>query len=115
RRGDLAGTTTLQLTRDGDGRGAHLVRVPARLEQDVDMKTAVAGRLRVADDPALVEQQTQLSRCRPHLVEVDSRLRVEVETQLVGDLGTVMHVRPQMEAEAREVDRPHDVRDVRED
>ena len=26
-----------------------------------------------------------------------------------------MHVRPQMEAEAREVDRPHDVRDVRED
>ena len=47
-----------------------------------------------------------------HHREVGARLRVEVEAQLVGVLGVGGEVRPDVEAEAAEVGRPHDVRDV---
>src|SRR4029453_12254379 len=60
RRGDQLGVAALELTRGGNRRGPHLVGVPARLEPDVDVEAGVPGRLRVADDPQLVEQPTQV-------------------------------------------------------
>jgi hypothetical protein len=57
----------------------------------------------------------QLRRRHAHVAEFDARLRVEVEPELVHDLGTVVETGPDMEAEAREVDGPHDVRHVGED
>ena len=79
RRGDEVGPAALELARGRDRRGANLVGVPARLEPDVDVEAAVAGRLRVADQAELVEQAAQLDRRSAHLVEPDAGLRVEVE------------------------------------
>ena len=113
-RGDQLGAAPLELARGGDRRRPHLVRVPARLEPDVDVQAAVPGRLRVADHPELVEQAAELAGRGPHVVEVDARLRVEVEAQLVRDIGAVVKVRPDVEAEARQVHGPDDVRHVGE-
>ena len=76
------------------------------------MQPAVAGRLREAGDAELVEQRLELPGGRARLGEAGARLRVEVEAQLVGVLGVVGAVRPDVEAQAGEVDRPGDVRDV---
>src|SRR5581483_6995678 len=100
---DQVRPATLELARDGDRRGAHLEGVPARLEPDVDVQPAVSGRLRVAGDPELVQEAAKLVRGGSDLVEVDSRLRVEVEPQLVRDLRPVGEVRPDVEPEAGEV------------
>src|SRR5207247_5558899 len=62
RRRDQLGAAPLELARRGDRCRPHLVRVPARLEPDVEMETAVPGGLRVADDPELFEQTAKL-RC----------------------------------------------------
>jgi hypothetical protein len=78
-RRDQLWAAALELARRGDRCRPHLVGVPMRLEPDVDVEAAVPGRLRVADDPELVEQPPKLDRRRPHVVEVDARLRVEIE------------------------------------
>ena len=88
------------------------VGVPARLQADVDVQPAVAGRLGEAGDAQLVEQRLELRGRRARLGEAGARLRVEVEAQLVGVLGVVGAVGPDVEAQAGEVDRPGDVRDV---
>ena len=80
--------------------------VPPRLEADVHVHAAVARRLRVAGDAELVEQRVHLRRRRADVVEVVAGLRVEVEAQLVGVLGVVGEVRPDVEAEAADVDGP---------
>src|SRR5438874_13433584 len=54
--GEQLGPAALELARGGDRRSPHLVGVPTRLEPDVDVQAAVPGRLRVADDPELVQQ-----------------------------------------------------------
>ena len=50
------------------------------------MQTAVPGRLRVAGDPELVEEPAELDGGLARLLEPDSRLRIEIEAQLVGDV-----------------------------
>src|SRR5205823_7470681 len=90
RRSDQLGMPPLELARRGDRGRAYLVRVPARLEPDIDMQPAVPGRLRVAGDVELVQQAADFDRGGAHAVEVDTRLRIEVEAQLVGDLGSVV-------------------------
>src|SRR5919204_76408 len=99
RRRDQLWAPALELTGRGDGCRPHFVRVPTRLQADVDVEPAVARGLRVADDPKLVQQAAKLGRCGAHLVEADTRLRVEVEAQLVGDLGPAMEVRPHMKTD----------------
>ena len=64
------------------------------------------------DDAELVEQRVHLVRDRTRVVEVGAGLRVEVDAQLVGVLGIVGARRPHVEAEAAEVHRPRDVREV---
>ena len=76
------------------------------------MDAAVAGGLGPALDAQLVEQRAHLVRGDTRFVEPHSRLRVEIDAQLVGVLGIVGAVRPHVEAEAAEVHRPHDVREV---
>jgi hypothetical protein len=76
------------------------------------MQPAVAGRLRIARDPELVEQRLERPGGGARLGEAGARLRVEVEAQLVGVLGVLGAVRPDVEAETGEVDRPGDVRGV---
>ena len=55
RGGDQLGAAAFQLARERDRRGPHLVRVPARLEPDVDMKATVPSGLRIGGDRELVE------------------------------------------------------------
>jgi hypothetical protein len=113
-RGEELRPAALELARDGDRRGPNLVRVPARLQPDVDMEAPVPGRLRVAGDPQLVEQAAKLGGRGAHAVEVDARLRIEVEPQLVRHVRLVVKVRPDVEPEAGQVDRPDHVRHVGE-
>src|SRR4029079_17171929 len=94
RRRDQLGAPALELARDGDRGRPHLVRVPPRLQPDVDMEAPVPSGLRMADDPELVEQTGKLGRRGPNAVEVDAGLRVEVEPQLVRDVGAVVEVWP---------------------
>ena len=108
----MSRAAALELARDGHGGRADLVGVPARLQADVDVQAAVAGRLREAGDAELVEQRLELPGGRARLGEARARLGVEVEAQLVGVLGVVGAVRPDVEAQAGEVHRPRDVRDV---
>src|SRR3954454_5287294 len=84
-----AWASALELARDRDCRTAHVVGVSARLEADVDVQPAVAGRLGVAGDAELVEQRPELGGSAAHVGEVGARLRVEVQAQLVGVLGVV--------------------------
>ena len=72
-RGDQLGAAALELAGGRDRRAPHVVGVPARLEPDVDVQPAVPGRLRVADDPELVEEPAHLGRRRAHLLEADAR------------------------------------------
>ena len=109
------GVAPLELAGGGDGRPPDVVGIPPRLEPDVDVHAAVAGRLRVADDPELVEEGPHLGRRCPDVREVVAGLRVEVETELVGVFRVVGEVRPDVEAEAPDVDRPHDVGEVDRD
>ena len=83
-----------------------------RLEPDVNVEAAVPGGLRVPDDAELVEQAAQLDGGVADVVEVHARLRVEIEAQLVGDIGAVVLVRPDVKAEAGEVNGPDHVRHV---
>src|SRR5262245_29504661 len=114
RSGDQVGTAPLELAGGGDCRGTNLVGVPPRLEADVDVEAPVPRGLRVTDDPELAEQASELVRRRPDVVEVDLRLRVEVEAELVDDVRAVAKVRPDMKAEAREVYGPDRVGHVGE-
>ncbi len=108
--GEDVGAAALELARGGDRGRAHLVGVPARLEADVDVEAAVAGRLRIADDAELVEQGSGLGGRGADVRKAGAGLRVEVEAQLVGVLGVVGEQRPDVEAEAAEVHRPDHVR-----
>src|SRR2546423_573754 len=94
RRGDQLGTAPLELARGCDRGCPYLVGVPARLEPDVDMKATIPRRLRITGNPEPVEQAPELTRRSPHLLELDARLWVEIESQLVGHIGTVMNVGP---------------------
>ena len=76
------------------------------------MDAAVARGLRVAFDAELVEQRPHLVRGDARFVEPHAGLRVEVDAQLVGVLGVVRDVRPHVETETTEIDRPHDVREI---
>ena len=76
---------------------------------------AGSRRLRVADDAELVEQPADARRGGSCLLEADARLWVEVEAQLVGDVGAVAEIRPDVEAEAPEVHRPRHVRHVEDE
>jgi hypothetical protein len=78
----------------------------------VDVEAAVAGGLRVAGDARLVEQGAQLEGRGTDVVERRPRLRIEVETELVGVPRIVGLEGPDVEAQAAEVDRPRDVREV---
>src|SRR5262249_1383881 len=77
-----------------------VVGVPARLEPDVHMDAPVARRLRVADDPELVEERPHVGCRRANVGEVRAGLGVEVEPQLVGVLGVGGAVGPDLEPEA---------------
>ena len=79
------------------------------------MEAPVPSGLRMADDPELVEQTAKLGRRGPNAVEVDAGLRVEVEPQLVRDVGAVVEVWPDVEPEAGEIDGPDHVGHVGED
>ena len=86
--GDQLGAAALELACGRDRRGAHLVGVPARLEPHVDVEAAVPRRLRVAGMPS------SSSRARTSAAAARTRRSrrpagVEIEPQLVGDLGTV--------------------------
>ena len=64
-------------------------------------------------DAELVEQRPCSSvRGVAHVVEAEAGLRIEVDAQLVGVLVVAGDVGPHVEAEAPEVDRPRDVREV---
>src|SRR3954452_6655191 len=78
------------------------------------MQAAIPRRLRVTDDPELVEQRAESAGRGSDPVEVDPRLRIEIEAELVSDIGAVVYVRPDVKAEAGEVHRPDDVRHVGE-
>ncbi len=64
------------------------------------MQAAIPGRLRAAGNAELVEEPAELDGGLARLLEADSRLRVEIEPQLVGDVRLVGAVRPDVEAEA---------------
>ena len=113
--GDLVGVAALQLTGESDGGGPHGERVPARLEPDVDVQPVAARRLRVAAQAELVEQVLALQRGGPDLVEADALGRIEVDAELVGMVRVGRQIRPQVQPETAEVDRPHDVGDVGDD
>ena len=66
-----------------------------------------------AGDAELVEQRPHLARPpRAPSSKPTPGLRVEVDAQLVGVVGIGRRGRPHVEAEAAEVHRPHDVREV---
>ena len=113
--GDQVGEAALQLAGQGDGGGAHLHRVPARLEPEVHVQAVVARRLRVAAQAELVEHVAAEQGDGAHLVEADAGRGVEVDAQLVGVGGVGGEVGPQVQAEAADVHRPHDVGDVGHD
>jgi hypothetical protein len=110
--GEDVGAAALELARRGHRGEANGVGVPARLQADVDVESAVAGRLGKADDAELVQERLELRGRHAGLGEARARLRVEVQAQLVGVVGVVGAVRPDVEAQTGEVDRPGDVRDV---
>jgi hypothetical protein len=109
---DDVGAAALELARSGHGGEANGVGVPARGQPDVDVQPAVARRLGEADDAELVQQRLELHGRRARLGEARAGLRVEVQAQLVGVVGIVGAVGPDVEAQAGQVDRPGDVRDV---
>ena len=53
--------------------------------------------------------------CRPDLVEGGARLGIEVDAELIGVVGVIGEVRPQVESEASEIDRPQDMGHVGDD
>src|SRR5207249_7818917 len=110
--GDELGSTSLQLSGDGDGGGAGLVGRPARLESYVDVYAAIARGLGQTDDAHLVEEGGDLvGRLLDH-GKGDTGAGVQVDAHLVGVLGVSGLGRPDVEAEARQVDRPQDVRQI---
>src|SRR5919197_4102150 len=60
RGGDQLWAAALELASRRDGCRPHLVRVPPRLEADVDVQPAVSRGLRVANDAELVQQAADL-------------------------------------------------------
>ena len=100
--------------RPGDGHGGlpGAERVPARLDADVDVQPAVAGRLDERRDPVVVEESAHLGgRLLDHR-ERDAGGRVEVDAQLVGVVRVAGPVGPRMESETAEVGGPQHVGDV---
>ena len=97
---------------DGHRGRADLVGVPARLEPDVDVQPAVAGRLRVAGDAELVEQRLELPGGRARLAKPVPGCGSRSRRSSSACSGSSARLRPDVEAEAGEVDRPRDVRDV---
>jgi hypothetical protein len=85
------------------------------LEADVDVEASVAGRLRVPRDAELIQERLQRFGGAAHGLEVRARLGVEIEPELVAVLRILGEVRPDVEAEATEVDRPDHVRAVGDD
>ena len=65
-----------------------------------------------AGDAELVEQRLHLVGRLPHIAKSTPGRGVEVDAQLVGVVGVVGLVRPHVEAEAAEVDRPQHVGQV---
>ena len=57
------------------------------------MEPTIPRRLRVPGDAVLVEQGLQLRRRLPHVREVRTRLRIQVEPELVGVRGVGREVR----------------------
>jgi hypothetical protein len=72
----------------------------------------VARRLRPADVADLVEHLTHEPRDALRVRELGSRLRVDVDPQLVRMLDVATARRPGMEVERREIDRPDHVREL---
>ena len=113
RGGDEVGPAALELARHGDGRGRAPRRSPsaargARRRGGRGCRWSSGSRRCRARRGAPSSSRGRLADVR----EVGARLRVEVDAQLVGVLGVGGEVRPHVEAEAAEVDRPHDVREV---
>ena len=64
-----------------------------------DVHAPPAGRLRVSDQPEFVEQRLEhVDGDRAGLLEAGARLRIEVDTQLVGMLGVRAAHLPRMQA-----------------
>src|SRR5262249_10857759 len=103
---DEVGPTAFQLTRDGDGGAAHLIRVPTWLEADVHVQATVAGRLWAAHHGKLVEQQFQLACRLPDVAEVHTRAGIEVDPQFVGVVRIASKVGPDVETQAAQIHRP---------
>src|SRR5690606_8147388 len=80
--GQQVGPAALELARDRDGGGTHLVGVPPRLEPEVDVDATLAGRLREAGQTDLLEQVAQLTGGLARRVEVGAGLGIEIEAQL---------------------------------
>ena len=107
-RRDQVGVPPLELACQRDRRGAHLEAVPARLEADVDVEARCCrsswGSPRMPSSSSSVAAVQAAARTSSKPMP---GLRVEVDAQLVGVRRVVGAVRPQVQAEAAEVDGPH--------
>ncbi len=109
---DELGRAPLDLARERERAAAHDGELPVRLDPAVDVDAAVAARLRPAGVADLVEHLVHDRRDALRLGEPGSRLRVDVDAQLVRLLGVGAARRPRAELERREVRRPDDVREL---
>ncbi len=66
----------------------------------------------MGDHTDLVEEVAYIGRSCARLLEPGARLRIEIDAQLVGVVGIVGVRRPNVEAEAPEIDGPRDVREI---
>src|SRR5690606_35472333 len=84
----------------------HLVERPTRLDAHVDVEAALAGRLRPAPKPELVERLPDDASDLPYLRPPDARRRIEIDAQLVRMLEVLGTHGMRMKLEAREIREP---------
>ena len=110
-----SGSAPLDVAGQRQRRAADLGIRPARLDADVDVDAARAGRLRPADQPDRLERLAADQRHVADLRPRHARDRVEVDPQLVGVVEVVGAHRVRVEVDAAEVDDPGEPRRVVED
>ena len=87
-------------------RPPHLRKTPLRQDRHVDVDAARARGLRIALEPHLVQRRTHRQRYLPHLAELNSWLRVQVDPQLVRMVEVRRPHRMRVQLHAAQVDHP---------
>ena len=102
----------LQLAAEADRGVPDVAELPVGPDPHVDVHAAVARRLRVADQPELLQQLARHPGHAHRVGEGGARLRVEVDAQLVGSVDVVATDGPGVEGQRAHVRAPHRHRDL---